>query len=98
MSDINNLLDGILDKKRSAQAFGMELDVMVMHTSFYQPLMTALGLTPAFRSCWELRPTGTLGQSDLFIYGIKIIWSSRLPIRQVWFRYFNPNLKPNENA
>lgn len=96
MRTVNDFLDSVLDKKRTAEAHGMRLDIMVLHVGFYDPLMKALGLTPAFRDCWELRQgANDEERKDLFIYGVKVMWSgNRLPASQAWFRYSNPNYKP----
>lgn len=95
MRTINDFLDSVLDKKRTAEAHGMRLDIMVLHVGFHDSLMKALGLSPALQSCWELRQDPHEEErKDLFIYGVKVMWSGdRLPANQAWFRYSNPNYK-----
>jgi hypothetical protein len=95
MRTINDFLDSILDKKRTAEAHGMRLDVMVLHQSFYEPLMKAISISPQLQSCWELRQCPKEPErKDIFLYGVKVMWSGdRLPARQAWFRYSNPNYK-----
>lgn len=93
MRTVSDFLDGVLDKKRTAEAHGMKLEVMVLHVNFHDTLMKALGLSPGLQSCWELRQCPKEeARKDLFLYGVKVMWSgNRLPEREAWFRYSNPN-------
>lgn len=96
MRTVNDFLDSVLDKRRTAEAHGMKLDIMVLHVDFHDPLMKALAISPALQNDWELRQDPNEEErKDLFIHGVKVMWSgNRLPTGQAWFRYSNPNFKP----
>lgn len=95
MSSIDDFLNQVLDRKRTAAAHGMVMDVMVLHQSFYETLMKALSLSPQASSCFELRQDPREEErQDIFLHGVKVMWSGdRLPVRQAWYRYSNPNYK-----
>lgn len=95
MRTVNDFMDSVLDKKRTAEAHGMKLEVMVLHVNFHDNLMKALGLVPSLQSTWELRQCGKEEErKDLFLHGVKVMWSgNRLPENQVWYRYSNPKFK-----
>lgn len=95
MKTIGDFLDQVYDKKRTAEAHGMKLEVMVLHQDFHDGLMKALATVATYGSSWELRQCPREeSRKDIFIHGVKVMWSgSRLPVGQVWFRYSNPNYK-----
>lgn len=100
MRTVNDFLNEVQDKQRTAEAYGMKLDVMVLHVSFHDPLMKALTLSPSCRDAWELKQCAKEEErKDLFLYGVKVMWSGdRLPARQVWYRYSNPSFKSKGTA
>lgn len=100
MRTVNDFLNGVLDKKRTAEAHGMRLDIMVLHQSFYEPLMKALTSSPAASSCFELRQDPSEEERrDIFLHGVKVMWSgNRLPASNVWYRYSNPSYKTKGTA
>ncbi len=73
----------------------MKLDVMVLHKSFYEPLMKALSISPQLASAFELRQCPREEErKDIFLHGVKVMWSGdHLPSRDVWYRYSNPNYR-----
>ena len=95
MRTINDFLDAILDKRRTAEAHDMKLDVIVLHQSFHDPLMKALTISPALDDVWELRQCPKEEErKDIFLHGVKVMWSGgRLPPSHVWYRYSNPKFK-----
>lgn len=95
MRTIDDFLDSVLDKKRTAEAHGMKLEVMVLHQSFYGPLMQAISISPQLAVCYELRQCPKEKErQDVYLHGVKVMWSGdRLPTRQVWYRYSNPSKK-----
>ena len=95
MSSMDDFLNNILDRKRTAEAHGLVLDVMVLHQDFYDTLMKALGASPQASSCFEIRQDPReKDRKDIFLHGVKVMWSGdRMPVRQAWYRYSNPNYK-----
>ena len=89
MKEMQDFLDGVLEKKLDARAKGYEMDLMVLHTEFKYVLFGALpeyeghnGQPGAIRTQVHLD-----GRMDVYIYGVKVMWSqARLPKGQVWFR------------
>lgn len=86
---LNNFLDGILDKKREAEAMGFRLDLIVLHRNFYETLMRAVATEKAASGAFKLvQHPKEEERKDVYLYDVKVMWSgNRLPVRQVWFRY-----------
>ena len=90
-----DFLDAILDRKRAAEAYGMKLDLMVLHRDFYDTLMASLGSNKQLSDAFELRQCPKEEErKDIYLHGVKVMWSgNRLPTNQVWYRYSNPSFK-----
>jgi hypothetical protein len=93
--NFEQFLDLVLDKKRTAEAHGMRLDIMVLHRDFHDALMKSIGQHKGVSNAFELRQCAKEPERhDIFLHGVKVMWSGgRLPVNQVWYRYSNPNFK-----
>lgn len=89
---MDRFLDAILERKRAAEAYGMRLDIIVLHREFYDTLMGALGQSSKASQAFELKQCRKESErKDIYLHGIKVMWSGdRLPRRQAWYRYTNP--------
>lgn len=84
--NLKALLECVLEKKRSAVAFGWKLDLLVFPLTYKDALFRAV-VSEAYAS-----DAYTLGSEEdgypVFLHGIKVLWSGgRLPWGQVWYRY-----------
>lgn len=86
---MEEFLNAIQDKKRTAEAHGFRLTLIVLHQSFYDTLMGAVGQLKKASDAFEIRQDPKEEErKDIYLHGVKVLWSgNRLPARQVWYRY-----------
>jgi hypothetical protein len=92
---MNEFLEAIREKKRDAEVHGMKLDLIILHQEFYGVLMQAVGTMKPAAEAFEVRQhPRNEDRKDIYLHGVKVMWSgNRLPARQAWYRYSNPNMK-----
>ena len=89
MSSMSDFLDAMLDKKRTAEAKGFKMDLIVLHQDFYPVLMGAVGQLKNASDAFEIRQCPKEEErKDIYLHGVKVMWSNnRLPAREAWYRY-----------
>ncbi len=97
---LDNFLNGILDKKREAEALGFKLDLIVLHVDSYDMLMKAIATEKAASSSFKLvQNPRNEERKDVYLHDVRVMWSgNRLPTSHVWFRYSSRGVPPQRKA